>query len=69
MNSKTRIEKLSKILNFTYEIKTFERQPDYLFLDPITFLMGVGYERLVNRYKFLNKFRIVLMVKIVFHHL
>ena len=48
MNSKRQIEKLSKIVNFTYEIKTLERQPDYLFLDPITFLMGVFYEKMVR---------------------
>jgi SAM-dependent methyltransferase len=66
MNSRRRIEKLSQILNFTYEIKTLERQPDYLFLDPITFLMGVSYERLVNKYKSLNRFRILLMVKVEF---
>lgn len=66
MNSESKIEDLSKKINFTYELKTVEGQPDYLFLDPVTFLMGMCYERLVNKYKCLNKFRILLMVKIEF---
>jgi len=66
MNSTRRIEKLSKSVNFSYKIRTLECQPDYLFLDPVSFLMGVGYERLVNKYKCLNKFRIVMMVKATF---
>ena len=66
MNSEKKIDKLSKLLKFNYKLRTFECQPDYLFLDPITFLMGVGYERMVNKYENLNKFRILLMVKLEF---
>ena len=67
MNSEKQIAELGRKLGFEYEIKTFEGQPDYLFLDPVTFMMGVGYERLVNKYKFLNKYRILLLVKIQFN--
>lgn len=66
MNSKSKMDELSKTANFNYEMRTLECQPDYLFLDPVTFLMGVGYERLVNKYERLNKFRILLMVKVAF---
>lgn len=66
MNSYSTVRKLSGLLNFDFEIRMFEARPEYLIFDPITFLIGVGYERLVNRFKFLNRFRVVMMVKVRF---
>ena len=66
MNSYGIIRKLSELLNFDFELRMFEARPEYLILDPVTFLMGVGYERLVNRFEFLNGFKVVMMVKIRF---
>lgn len=66
VNSYRTIENLSRILNYDFELKMFEARPEYLSLEPISFLMGVGYERLVNRFEFLNKFRVVMMVKLRF---
>lgn len=66
LNTPDAIKRLSQLLNFQYEARTLEGQPDYLFIEPITFLLGVVYERLVNKYQSLNKFRVSLMVKIRF---
>lgn len=66
MNSYSIIKKLSKLLNFDFELRMFEARPEYLILDPVTFLMGVGYERLVNRFEFFSRFKVVMMVKVRF---
>jgi len=66
VNQILKIKKLSGKLNFHYEIKYFEGRPEYLILNPLTFLGGVVYEKVVNRFSFLRFFRSVILFKITF---
>jgi SAM-dependent methyltransferase len=45
------------------EIRLLESQPNYLKFNPIAFLVGVGYERLVNRFSSLDRLRFTMLVR------
>jgi len=66
MNQNYKIKKLSKKLNFSYEIKFFEGRPEYLVLNPIMFFLGIIYERIANFFPFLKIFRSVILLRITF---
>ena len=42
-------------------IDRFETEPEYLAFHPLTYALGVGYERLVNRVGFLAPFRVAII--------
>ena len=67
LNTTRKIKKLSKKLGLHYEIKMFEGYPGYLRINPILFLMGVLYERTVNKINVLNDFKGILMCKLTFY--
>ena len=65
MNRPTRIKDLSVQSGFSdCEIKSIESHPSYLVFHPLAFLIGTGYERLVNRFEFLSGFRSTFYVKL-----
>lgn len=66
MSSVKDIDRLSKTINFKYEIKMFEGYPGYLMINPIFFLLGVACERVINYFSIFKKFKGILMCKIVF---
>ena len=45
---------------FEEELLTVETEPSYLMFSVPSFLLGVAYERLVNRFPFLSGFRACL---------
>lgn len=67
VNSYRAIKQLCENHNLDFEFKSYESSPDYLFLDPVSFLLGVGYERSVNKLNFLRSLRNIIMVKIKFN--
>lgn len=65
MNSKRDMDRISKVINLKYEIKMFEGYAGYLQINPIFFLLGVAYERIVNHISIFSRFKGILMCKIV----
>ncbi|MFQ5861516.1 MAG: class I SAM-dependent methyltransferase [Candidatus Brocadiales bacterium] len=58
LNSKKDILKHSKSAGFQeIELRFVEAEPSYLVFHPVPFLVGVMYERTVNRFKSLSRFR------------
>lgn len=58
LNSSRTIEAEASRAGFrTVEQKMVEPQPGYLVFHPIPFVLGVGYERIANRYEFLSGVR------------
>ena len=45
------------------EAQLLEPQPAYLVFNPIAFNLGVLYERLVNRWEWMSRFRLILIVR------
>lgn len=43
------------------DIRTIESWPDYLVFNPLAFRAGVVYERLVNRFQGLSRFRLIMI--------
>lgn len=43
------------------EIRTIESWPDYLVFNPLAFRVGILYERLVNRFTPLSRFRLIMI--------
>lgn len=66
MNHLRAIKQLSKKLDFSYQIKYFEGRPNYLLFNPLTLIVGVIYEKIVNGLAIFKYFRSVLMIKIKF---
>jgi len=67
INSRKVLEKMASKIGFrNIKIVMFEGEPSYLLFNQIAFLIGVGYERIVNRFKgfdFLRANLIGFMVK------
>lgn len=58
LNSKRKIIEYAYIVGFKKaEIKFMELEPSYLLFHPLPFLLGIAYERLVNRFKYLSGIR------------
>lgn len=66
MNYQSAIKKLSKKLNFSYQLKYFEGRPNYLLLNPLFLIAGLIYERIVNHFSILKSWKSVIMAKIEF---
>ena len=61
-NSKGQIMRLAKRSGLlVHELMRIEGRPDYLRFSVITYLMGLLYERTVNRFSALSLFRILLV--------
>ena len=57
-NSRRAIERQSSRAGFrAIEIRSWEGPPNYMIFNSVPFLLGVGYERFVNRYAALKDFR------------
>lgn len=67
LNSKIDLDRLSRKMNFTYEIKMFDGYPGYLQISPLFFMLGIIYERIVNRFTILDNLKGILMGKIIFN--
>ncbi|QQS35701.1 MAG: methyltransferase domain-containing protein [Ignavibacteriales bacterium] len=62
MNSKHKLMSLSKQVGFSkFEIKLIETEPMYLKFHIVPFLIGVAYERIVNRYNILSFLRVNIL--------
>ncbi|MBF6568114.1 MAG: class I SAM-dependent methyltransferase [Candidatus Binataceae bacterium] len=48
-----------------FECRMFEAEPSYLVFNPATFMLGVAYERLVNRFEFLSRCRANIFGRLV----
>jgi ubiquinone/menaquinone biosynthesis C-methylase UbiE len=65
LNSKKDITQLANQLDFaTIELRFFEANPSYFMFHEIPFLMGVGYERLVNHFALLEQLRVNIFGKL-----
>jgi SAM-dependent methyltransferase len=47
------------------EVRALESEPAYLTFHPGAFLVGVGYERLVNQFDWLSPLRLILLVRMM----
>lgn len=64
-NSKQVIESLARRTGFdVIRIERIEGRPEYLRMNPITYLAGAAYERLVNASPRLARFRILLIAEL-----
>jgi hypothetical protein len=58
LNDRRTIEKIACLSGFRKaELKFVEAEPSYLVFHPLAFLLGVFYERLVNRFELLAGIR------------
>jgi len=61
-NSISDVRRIAESANLAIEdIKLIESRPEYLRINPFTYLVGVCYERTVNKFEFLSGFRVLLM--------
>jgi SAM-dependent methyltransferase len=66
MNRRGIVESLGRKTGFReIEIRLSEPPPHYLVFNPLAFLAGVGYERMVNHYKALSPFRATILARMV----
>ncbi len=66
LNRKSVIERDAHKAGFSaVEVKLWEDDPGYLRFHPLAFVLGVGYERIVNRYGFLAPLRACIFAKLV----
>jgi SAM-dependent methyltransferase len=66
LNSSGVIEKEARNAGFQQiEIRMWEYEPGYLVFHPVPFLLGVAYERVVNRYSSLSGLRSSIFVRLV----
>ena len=64
-NSKKLIETLAEQSSLDVDgIQFWEWRPEYLRINPITYLFGIAYEKLVNCSSLLQKFRAVMVVSL-----
>ncbi len=60
-NTRRTIERLARSSGFSLQdCSLFEGRPEYLRSTTLTYLLGIGYERLVNSTELLSDFRVVL---------
>jgi hypothetical protein len=66
LNSRRNIETEAYKAGFrTVEIRMWEYDPKYLFFHPIPFVLGVGYERIVNRFDLLSGLRASIFGRLI----
>jgi SAM-dependent methyltransferase len=59
------VRRLAAATGFTVEgVDLVEGRPEYLRINPLTYLVGLAYERTVNRFEALKGFRILLIAKL-----
>lgn len=64
-NSKGQVSRLAAETGFQIEqLSRIEGRPEYLRFNPVTYLVGAAYERLVNSAEFLAPFRILLVAEL-----
>jgi SAM-dependent methyltransferase len=64
MNTRKTLIKLAKQVGFNnVELRMIEAQPSYLVFNSLAFLLGVGYERTVNKFESLECFRACIFGK------
>jgi SAM-dependent methyltransferase len=62
-NTRAAIERLAMASGFRLvSIEYIETKPDYLFFSPAVYRAGIAYERLVNRFDALTRFRVQLLI-------
>jgi SAM-dependent methyltransferase len=60
-NDRATLEELARASRFRLaELELFETKPDYLYFHPWAYRAGIAYERLVNRFDALARFRVQL---------
>jgi SAM-dependent methyltransferase len=65
LNSRRTVEQAGHGAGFrTVEVRIWEGPPVYLVFNTVPFLLGVGYERLVNRYSALEELRANLFARL-----
>jgi ubiquinone/menaquinone biosynthesis C-methylase UbiE len=63
-NSKGALRRLAEQSNFELsELRHIEGRPEYLRISSVTYLAGLSYERVVNRFKFLSSLRVLLIAE------
>jgi hypothetical protein len=66
LNSRYAIGLAARSAGFgTVEVRIFEGPPVYLVFNSLPFVLGVGYERLVNRYAGLEDLRANIFARLV----
>lgn len=61
-NTPQALRKISDQVNLSIqEVRLIESRPEYLRINPVTYVVGILYERLVNRFDTLSRFRVLLM--------
>ena len=61
-NDESTLRKLAARTGFRFvSIELIETKPDYLLFHPLLYRTGIAYERLVNRYDVLGRFRVQLI--------
>jgi hypothetical protein len=61
-NDESTLQKLAARSAFRLvSIDLIETKPDYLVFHPVLYRTGIAYERLVNRYEILRRFRVQLI--------
>jgi SAM-dependent methyltransferase len=64
MNTPALIRSASNLAGFeSVQIRLIEPEPRYVRFNPMAFLAGVGYERVVNRFERLAGYRLILLVR------
>lgn len=64
MNTPPQIRRYVELAGFrSCDIKMLESHPSYLMFNALAFRAGVAYERLVNRYRRLERFRLTILAK------
>lgn len=65
MNRPKPIRRIARAHGFkSVEIRMLESHPSYLMFNPVAFRSGVAYERLVNRFSFLEPFRLIILARL-----
>jgi SAM-dependent methyltransferase len=65
-NSFTEVNRIARKNGFrVVSIELIEGRPEYLRMTSLTYLLGLAYERIVNRFDALAQFRILLIAEIV----
>lgn len=66
LNSCSSIRRYASQIGFQHlELKLVEAEPSYLMFHPLAFMLGIGYERLVNRFAALSGFRVNIFGRMV----
>lgn len=66
LNSRRAVERISRRIGFRkLRLRLFEAHPAYLMFNTLPFLLGVAYERVVNRYEFLGGLRANILARLV----